>query len=203
MEASNNTTPRVIEALLVETQPRLHLNSQALIRLDDAGIDHEVIDLLVAQSYPEQFVVERRGHGRTWSSRSSNGFNGFNQSYDPIWYSDLYPYYITPLGSRYWRSGYNPYLYGSAMASPFVIISEQGRKQPTSAGAIKGRGYTRVLPRTTEDRRAVDRRSVTSRANGGSTRTESSGGSSDNTTASPSGYSTGRSGTGRKAVPKP
>ena len=63
VEASNNTSPRVVEALLVETEPRLHLDSQALVTLDDAGIDHGVIDLLVAQSYPEQFVVERRDRG--------------------------------------------------------------------------------------------------------------------------------------------
>ena len=203
MEASNNTTPRVVEALLVETEPRLHLDSQALVGLDDAGIDHGVIDLLVAQSYPEQFMVERRDRGGAWSSRSGNGFNGFGRFYDPIWYSDLYPYYITPLGSRYWGSGYNPYLYGSAVASPFVIISEQGAEQSATAGAVKGRGYTRVLPRATEDRHAVDRRGATSGSNGGSTRTGSSGGSGGNTTASPGGYSGGRSGTGRKAVPRP
>ena len=202
MEASYHTTPRVVEALLVETEPRLRLDSQALVGLDDAGIDHGVIDLLVAQSYPEQFVVERRDRGGAWSSRSGNGFGGFGRSYDPIWYSDLYPYYITPLGSRYWGSGYNPYLYGSAVASPFVIISEQSADQPAGGGAVKGRGYTRILPRATEDRRAVGRRGATSGSSGGSTRTGSSGGSGGNT-ASPGGYSGGRSGTGRTAVPRP
>ena len=203
MEASNNTTPRVVEALLVETEPRLHLDGKTLVGLDDAGIDHGVIDLLVAQSYPEQFMVERRDRRGAWSSRSGNGFNGFGRFYDPIWYSDLYPYYITPLGSRYWGGGYNPYLYGTAVASPFVIISEQGAEQPAAAGAVKGRGYTRVLPRATEDRRAVGRQGTTSGSGGGSTRTGSSGGSGGNTTASPGGYAGGRSGTGRKAVPKP
>lgn len=203
MEASHTTTPRVVEALLVETEPRLHLDRKALVELDDAGIDHGVIDLLVAQSYPEQFMVERRDRGGAWSSRSGNGFNGFGRFYDPIWYSDLYPYYITPLGSRYWGAGYNPYLYGTAVASPFVIISEQGAEQPAGAGAVKGRGYTRVLPRATEDRRAVGRQGATSGSGGGSTRTGSSGGSGGNTTASPGGYSGGRSGTGRRAVPKP
>ena len=202
MEASHHTTPRVVEALLMETEPRLHLDSHALVGLDDAGIDHGVIDLLVAQSYPEQFVVERRDRGGAWSSRSGNGFDGFGRFYDPIWYSDLYPYYITPLGSRYWGSSYNPYFYGGAVASPFVIISERRASQLNAAGAVNGRGYTRVLPRATEDRRAVGRRGAPSDSGrGGSTRTGSSGESGGNT-ASPRGYSGGRSGTGRRAVPR-
>jgi len=206
VETSHNTTPRLVEALLVETEPRLHLDRQALIGLDDAGIDHGVIDLLVAQSFPEQFVVERRDQGGAWSSRSGNGYNGFGRFYDPIWYSDLYPYYITPLGSRYWGGAHNPYLYGGAVAGPFVIISEQGA-EPSAAGAVNGRGYTRVLPRATENRQAVGRRWATSGSSAGSTRTGSSG-RSGGSTASPGGYSGGRSGSGRSgtartAVPRP
>ena len=206
VEASHNTTPRLVEALLVETEPGLRIDSQALIGLDDAGIDHGVIDLLVAQSFPEQFVVERRDQGGAWSSRSGNGYNGFGRFYDPIWYSDLYPYYVTPLGSRYWGGGYNPYLYGGTVAGPFVVISEQGA-EPSTAGAVKGRGYTRVLPRATENRQAVGRQGATSGSGAGSTRTGSSGGSGGSA-ASPGGYSggrsgSGRSGTGRTAVPRP
>ena len=200
MEASHATMPRVVEAMLVETEPELRLDSRALVGLDDAGIDHGVIDLLVAQSYPEQFVVERRDRGGSWSSGLGGGYSGFGRFYDPIWYSDLYPYYITPLGSRYWGGGYNPYLYGSAVASPFVIITDPGVDQP-AARAVKGRGYTRVLPRAGESQGAVSRRGATSGSRGGSTRSRSSGGSGG-TTASPGGYSGGRSGTGRTAVPR-
>jgi len=200
MEASGNTTPRVVEALLVETEPKLHLDSQALVGLDDAGIDHGVIDLLVAQSYPEEFVVERRDRGGTWSSRSGGGYGGFGGFYDPVWYSDLYPYYITPLGSRYLGSAYNPYLYGSAVASPFVILANPDVDQ-SAARAVKGRGYTRVLPRAVGTPRAVGRQRAPSGSGGTTARTGSSGGSGG-TTASPGGYSGGRSGTGRRAVPR-
>ena len=199
MEASRHATPRAVEALLVETEPTLHLDSQALIGLDDAGIDHGVIDLLVALSYPDHFMVERRDRGGAWSSRSGGGFNSFWGFYDPIWYSDLYPYYITPFGSRYWGGGYSPYLYGSAVASPFVIIDSPGGEQ-FSARAVRDRGYTRVSPRAIETQGAVGRRGATSGSGGGSTRTGSSGGGGN--TASPGGYSGGRSGTGRRAVPR-
>ena len=198
MEASRRATPRAVEALLVETEPTLYLDSQALIGLDDAGIDHGVIDLLVALSYPEQFVVEHRDRGGAWSSRSGGGFNSFGGFYDPIWYSDLYPYYITPFGSRYWGGGYNPYLYGGAVASPFIIIDAPGSEQ-FSARAVRDRGYTRISPRDIETQGAVGRRGATSDSGGGSTRTGSSGGGN---TASPRGYSGGRSGTGRRAVPR-
>ena len=202
MEASRATTPRVVEAMLVETEPELRLDSRALIGLDDAGIDHGVIDLLVAQSFPEQFVVERRDRGGSWSSGLGGGYSGFGRFYDPIWYSDLYPYYITPLGSRYWGGSYNPYLYGGAVASPFVIITDPGIDQP-SARAVRDRGYTRVRPRAVEDQGAVRRR-ATSGSRGGSTRTGSSGsdGTGGGTTATTGGYSGGQSGTGRRAVPR-
>ena len=198
MEASRSAAVRAVEALLVETEPQLSLNSNALVGLDDAGLNHDIIDLLVAQSFPDRFVIERRGRRGTWSSRQAGnfrGFGGFGGFYDPIWYSDLYPYYITPLGSRYWGGRYNPYFYGSTVMSPFVIIPNlQG-----SARAVNGSGYTRVRPRTVDTQRPVGRPATTTATSGGggSTRT----GSSDGATASPSGFSGGQSGT-RRAVPR-
>ena len=87
IEASQQTAPRVVETLLVAMEPRLTLDSDALIALDDAGINGAVIDLFVALSYSERFVVERRDRGGSWSSGGSGGFGSF---YDPVWYGDLY-----------------------------------------------------------------------------------------------------------------
>ena len=89
MEASQKTPPGVVETLLVETEPKLALDSAALITLDEMGINARVIDLLVALSYPERFVVERRDRGGSWSSGGLGGFGG--GFYDPVWYGDLYP----------------------------------------------------------------------------------------------------------------
>jgi len=201
MEASAKTTPRVVEALLVETEPDLNLDRRSLIALDDAGIDHDVIDLLVALSYPERFVVERRDQRGSWSS-NAGGYGGFGGFYDPVWYSDLYPYYVTPLGSRYWGGGYSPYLYGSAVASPFVILPSDSENQP-EARAVRGRGYTRIRPRAGDGSQGtVVSRGASSGGSGSSTRTGSSSGSSGTTTAAPGGYSKGGSGTGRRAVPR-
>ena len=154
MEASEKTRPRVVEALLVETEPDLDLDAASLIALDDAGIDHGVIDLVVALSYPEHFVVERRNRGGSWSSGLGNAYGGYGRAYDPIWYGDLYPYYVTPLGYRGWSRAYNPYLYGAA-ASPFVILPTAAAEQGAStARALPGRGYTRVRPERDRDVRS-------------------------------------------------
>ena len=203
MEATAATAPRVVEALLVETEPRLDLDSDALIALDDAGVDTTVIDLMVALAYPERFRVERRDRGGGWSS--GGGFGGF---YDPIWYGNLYPYYITPFGATYWTSGYNPYLFGGA-TSPFVtVLAESDFDDPTGR-AVMGRGYTRVVrvQPSESDGTVTGRRAKRRGSSGGDAATSSrSGGSSrgggGSRVASPRGYSRGGSTSGRTAAPR-
>ena len=203
MEATAATAPPVVEALLVETKPRLDLDSDALIALDDAGVDTTVIDLMVALAYPERFRVERRDRGGGWSSGG-----GVGGCYDPIWYGNLYPYYITPFGATYWTSGYNPYLFGGA-TSPFVtVLAESDFDDPTGR-AVMGRGYTRVVRvqpsesgGTVTGRRAKRRGSsggdvATSSGSGGSSR-----GGGGSRVASPRGYSRGGSTSGRTAAPR-
>ena len=204
VEASRKTPPGVVETLLVETEPQLALDSAALITLDEMGINARVIDLLVALSYPERFVVERRDRGGSWSSGGLGGFGG--GFYDPVWYGDLYPYYVTPFGSRGWGGWYDPYLFGGA-ASPFVIVG--GREGEDASGrAVSDRGYTHVRPRdvTGAPRRARPRggSSGSGSSGGGSTaRSGSSGASSaGGAAASPGGYSRGGSSSGRRAVPR-
>ena len=59
VDAAAKTEPEIVEALLVETEARFELDGQALIDLDNAGVDGSVIDLMVALSFPEQFGVRR------------------------------------------------------------------------------------------------------------------------------------------------
>lgn len=212
-EAAQQAEARVVEAMLAETEPRLALDSDTLIELDDAGIDGGVIDLLVALAYPEQFVVERRtgggsGGGGSWTRSSFGGwgspyYSGRSALYDPIWYRGLYPYYITPLGYGGWASGYSPYFYGGAV-SPFIAL--QGDEAGASGRAVNGRGYTRVVPRTVG--LSGGGRVPTRRGDGGSTNASpprpggsSSGGGAGRVTSG--GYSRGGGGGGgRTAVPR-
>lgn len=193
-EASQKTSARVVETLLLETEPRLPLDSQALIALDDAGINSGVIDLLVGLSYPDHFVVERRDRGGSWSSNTYSGFGGYH---DPMWYDSFYPYYVTPLGYYSYRRGYSPYAYGFG-ATPFVIVPTTSRDdEPAGGRAINDRGYTRVTPRAPVVREATPRGASASPGGytSGGTRSPSSGGTS-------SGGSSGGGGGGRTAVPR-
>ena len=202
IEATAATAPRVVEALLVETEPRLNLDSDALIALDDAGVDTTVIDLMVALAYPERFQVERRDRRGGWSSGGGFGV------YDPIWYGALYPYYVTPFGATYWTRGYNPYLFGGAR-SPFVTVLAGSDFDDSTGRAVMGRGYTRVMRvqpsesgGTVTGRRAKRRGSSDGDAATSSRSGESSRGGGGSAVASPRGYSRGGSTSGRTAVPR-
>ena len=196
---------QVVEAMLTETEPRLNLNAKTLIELDNAGIDGSVIDLLVALAYPERFVVERRNSG------GGGGYGGFRRfgtysSYDPIWYRDLYPYYVTPLGYGGWLSGYSPYFYPN-YGNPFISIRDDTGGSRTSPRVIEDQGYTRVAPR------AIDRSSGRS-ASGGGTSGRSPGSSAPRSRGGSGGVSSGGysrgggddggggGGGGRTAVPR-
>jgi len=204
IEASKKTAPQIVEAMLMETEPRLALNSKSLIGLDDAGVDAAVIDLMVALAYPEQFSVERRDRNGSWSN-SSWSAGGLRRFYDPILYSDFYPYYVTPFGSRYWLRGYNPYLIG---AVPFIAGPVQLDVSDLAGQAVRSHGYTRVVRvppsvsgdgGTTTGRRAKSRGSS---AGNNSTRSGSSGTTSKHGVASPGGYSRGGSSQRRTAQPR-
>jgi hypothetical protein len=51
-EASAKLSSQAVEAAIVETESRFNLNSRVLRRLADAGVSPNVIDLMVAQSFP-------------------------------------------------------------------------------------------------------------------------------------------------------
>ena len=208
VDASERTSARAVEALLVETEPTLPLDGDALVALDDAGINGGVIDLLVALAFPDRFVVERRDRGGAWSSGGWGGFSGYH---DPIWYNSYYPYYVTPLGYHFWSRGYyDPYLYGG-FATPFVVLADgSGDRDEPSSRAVPGVGFTRVSPRgwTGGGGSAVVPGSFGS-SGGSSSGGSSSGGSSGGSVSSggfssggSGGSSGGGSGGGRTAVPR-
>ena len=136
IEASAKVQSEALEAALDEANARLTLNSRVLKQLADNGVSPNVIDLLVAQAYPEKFQVDR-GYPMA-SSSSYGGYSGSSMMgsssiymgstmyptpmYDPFYssyyyYSPFaYPYYWGPsysyrYGSPYYRNYYNNYNY--------------------------------------------------------------------------------------------
>jgi hypothetical protein len=125
IEASKKVIGPVLEAALVEAGGRFSLNSRVLNQLADAGVSPNVIDLMVAQAYPDRFEVDRpsqypsslsagAGYGTSTRSSSTNVFMGTSvypyPYYDPFFNS--YYYYSPFAYPYYWGSGYYPYRYG-------------------------------------------------------------------------------------------
>jgi hypothetical protein len=167
VEASKKVSPAALEATLDETNASFNLNSRALRQLADSGVSLGVIDLMVAQSFPSEFRVDRRPtfappapYSGTMGGTTMGGIYG----YDPY-----YPYYsyYSPFAYPYWGVGYNyysnyynnfyggrtylgglggvPYGYGIPIGGGGGnIIVNPGDNTPGQV--VNGRGYTRVSP---------------------------------------------------------
>ncbi len=195
-EAAARADSHVVEALLTESQPKLPLDADTLIELDDAGVDGGVIDLLVALAYPERFVVERRasGGGGGWGT----GWGGFGGAYAPIHYSRAMYGTYAPWGyGGYWYDPYwGSYGYRPGVGGPGGVVRGDGL-EASRVRAIDGRGFTRVQPRTAVPRRNPDGGSGGGGSGGARPR---SGGSSSPSSGGWSGGGGGRSGGGATRV---
>jgi hypothetical protein len=123
IEASAKVQSEALEAALDEANARLTLDSRVLKQLADNGVSPNVIDLLVAQAYPEKFQIDR-GYP-TASSSSFGGYSGSSMGSSSIYMgSTMYPtpmydpfyssyYYYSPFAyPYYWGPSYS-YRYGS------------------------------------------------------------------------------------------
>ena len=143
IEAAAALEPAVLEALLVETGTMFDLDGRTLIRLDDGGVPGDIIDMLVALSFPDDFEVRRSASG-------GGGGGGFLGGWGGYGYDAWYPYYAAPFGYYY---GWSPYrsLYGwgdyyyvdpGYYGLPGSSISDA---PDVSQGRVyEGYGYTRV-----------------------------------------------------------
>jgi uncharacterized membrane protein YgcG len=180
VEASSRVAPEIVEAALLERGSRFPLDSESLLRLSDASVPSSVIDLMVALSFPERFVVERGpdgGGGMSW------GYPGYDPFFDAAF---AYPYYFAPFGYYYWYSPWAP-IYVPPGESPGARV---GR-------VIEGRGYTRVSRAEPIDSGG---RSAKRRGESGDSDRSSTGSSSSGGNVSREGYSRGG---GSKGTAKP
>ena len=211
-EASSRVSLPALDAAVVETGARLALSSKALLDLDSAGVPDRVIDLIVAVSYPEKFVVERR----VQSDRGPFGSPYYDANFMsgmfglPMWsagmgYYDAFwrPYYYSPFAYSYYGR-FDPYY---ASGSTVYVTGVPGggggidvTPRPTGRGrVVDGRGYTQTAPRATVANDSAPSSSSSSGSSGASAAPSSSGGS-----VSSSGFSSGSSSSdsGRTAVPR-
>lgn len=224
-EAGAKVSPRALEAALVETRASFTLTSKRLLELQAAGVPETVVDLMVALSYPDRFVIERTTSvDRAQAPILDDPFLLGWAFGHPVWsdiygfYSPLYgafsPYYYSPFAYPYYR-GYNPfyyYGYGYGGYYPYyggggyVVVGGGGDggggnglpDRPTGLGrVVDGQGYTRVKPRSSEPVAGVNSGGgSTSSMSSGSSGSSSSGGSSGGGSVSTSGFSSGGGGGG-------
>lgn len=140
IEAAGQVPPEAVTALLAERADRLDLDAAELIRMSEAGVPDDVIDVAVAVSYPDKFALaaggpeEARGQYRGYRSFMSPF--GFDPFYGP--WSLRYGY-----GYGYGLYGYYPYGgwgYGGYGYRPTVVIVDRAAEH---GRVVRGRGYTR------------------------------------------------------------
>lgn len=160
-EASKMVDPEALVAFLIERDHAFDLDAAALEELADAGVPADVIDVVVAVSYPWTFAIDREAmrtalRPRTRSGEARRGRRGwygdpfgwggwggrYGRCYWGSWYWSLYcaPYSYGLYGWGWGYGGwYDGYWYG--YSRPVIIVRD--RDGGTAGRAVRGRGYTR------------------------------------------------------------
>jgi hypothetical protein len=197
IEAVEKVSAETVEIWVIERAEPFALDASRLIKMADAGVPASVIDVVVAVSYPEKFVVnsgyplgppgmeagERRG-------RSGYGYGGFSG--------------YRGYGYGYGYGGYGGYGYG-----PIIVVGRSsggtggGEFGSTRGRVARGGGYTSVGSGGGNTGRSAQPRSSGSSRSSGSA--ASSRGSSGRSSAAPARRSSTSSpqSTGRRAQPRP
>jgi hypothetical protein len=111
LEVVGEAGAEALEALLVERGDAYDVDGEMLVRLADAGVPGKVIDVVVALSYPDRFVldagsVEEMQRERAYGDRPMPYAGAYRWSlWNPFFYDPFY-------------SGYGAYGYGGYGYSP-------------------------------------------------------------------------------------
>lgn len=146
VELSRRVAPEVLEAALVEYYEPFRMDSKTLVYLADSGVPSQIVDLMVALSYPEEFTVERHTLSITPRNdeRDEDDLRYVYPSYGYYYiYDPWFPWHWTPYTySLYWGGGWGlwPYYYPYYPSGVYRERRDSGR-------LIAGRGYISVNPR--------------------------------------------------------
>jgi hypothetical protein len=178
IEALQVVDPAVVEAMLIESDASFGIDSDLLLHLDAAGVPGEVIDLMVALSFPDYFSVE----GGSIARQPEVYYGGY--------WSPWYPYY-----------GYGHYYHHRYGHGGGHHNKNRGGK------VVSGRGYVSVRQTGKPSGSFLQGFSNSGgggATGGGVSGGGFSGGSSSGNagSASGSGFKSGNSNSGRTAVPK-
>ena len=222
-EAVERVGPSVTNALLIERGEPFGLDREVLKALSARGVPGEVLDVMVAVSYPERFELAGTGadvnpemrsptaaaSSSDWPRRRSfRGYSPWGLGYDLYWD----PFWSSAYRFGYGGYGYNSYGYGSygygafgpsIYRQPRLIFVQPPTVQSRGATLSRNRGVvgdgTRSARSSGGSRAAPSR----SRSSSESRAAPSSGSSSGSSRAAPSSSSSGgSSGSVRRARPR-
>ena len=222
VEASGILPAEALQAALVDARYGFDLTRKTLVQLDEAGVREDVIDLMVALTFPKRFVVERAGGGGS-AIGVTTGMGWYDPFMSPM-YAGAYGNCYSMYGYYGYRSYYNlcgyyypgyyayyPYYnYGGWVPIGPTPPDSSGPSGPAPEGrVINGRGYTQIRERSPEPVPIRTSGRGDGTAAGWSGNNGGNSGSSGVTSQGYSGGSSGSSGSSsgdsgaRVAVPRP
>jgi uncharacterized membrane protein YgcG len=207
IEGSAKLPVEAMQAVLTEVHHPFDLNRKSLVALDEGGVSEPVIDLMVALTYPKNFVVERRGGSMPTGVTTGTGWfdpfmapmlmGGMADCYSPMGYG--YRSYYSMCGAALYGYnglyGYNnyygnsyPYGYYGGWVNVGDLPGVGGLPIEAQAEGrvVRGQGFTQIRNREAEP---------SPRINGGSNGGAWSGAGNSGATSG-SGFSSGSSSSG-------
>ncbi len=154
-EAARRVEPRAVEVWVAARETEFELTGSELVRLADAGVPESIIDVMVAVSYPDRFVVSPEGAASeaermAMADRYPPGYRRGYGSYLFNPFRDPSGFRYSPLYSRFGAYGYDGFggLYGGYGGYwgyvPATIIVQPANPTPQPRSRmVPGRGYTR------------------------------------------------------------
>ena len=153
IDATRNVDPLVVQTWLAQRGQGFHMDAKRLTQLADAKVPSNVIDVMVALSYPQAFAINlAQADGRvTPTGRPAQVADADVDRNGPIVYMNWDPFYSN---GYYGYNGYgyrNGYGYGYGYGGnwyggPVVIVRPSDTvNQPleTRGRMVRGSGYTR------------------------------------------------------------
>jgi hypothetical protein len=151
IELSNKVESEVMEAALVEMRKPFEINSDVLLHLANADVSSQVVDLMVALSFPEKFTIERYDSepAEKPAPREPDTTIIYPYAWSPFgmwsYYDPFFPWYWSSSAYLYgyWGwGGYYPFYWGSP---GYGSYGGSGRGYSISGGRlVAGQGYSRV-----------------------------------------------------------
>lgn len=222
-EAADRVDTEALQALLVERGEGFDFSADRIAALADQGLSDDVIDLMVALSYPGVFRVDHgaldgefrpadermrgeRADDPYWRRRDPYGwydpfdwgyYGRYGSRYCNAWGLGSYGYGYGGCGYGYGAGYYDPwgFRYGGR---PIIIVRSDDFGPDQGGRVIAGRGYTRTNPGT-DERRARPRGSAGSSTSVGAARGATGGGAASTSgsgTMTRSGASSGKASSG-------